>query len=319
MALLADIGGTHARFALKNEDGSINAPKKYSVADFDTAEQALTHYCHDTGIEPGGDLLLATAARPDEAGQWRFYNKNPWVIDKASLRQAGWFLGLIVNDFAASARGAVSLPDNLKHVLKPGSPRPEAPCAVIGPGTGLGLAYATPQGKQWRIQETFGGHMLATALTDEHYLFLGLVNSLKKNNTIIVPEDVASGRGVPSLYKAVCLYGGYEPLDKSVEELLEDPDDKNVKQALRLFHEFLGLFAHNAIVTGHAYGGLYLDGGLMQRLRERKLFDFKTFEKFMVLNPAPSVKRMLESVPVFAVTDPYVALRGLAEMQKEIN
>lgn len=318
MTVLADIGGTHARFALKNEDGTISTQKKYSATDFDTAEQALAHYCDDTGIEPGGgDLLIATAAQPDETGQWRFYNQNPWVIDEESLGQAGWSPVLIVNDFAASARGAISLPDDLKDVLKPGNPRPEATCAVIGPGTGLGLAYARSQGGQWHIQESFGGHMLAAAFTDEQRMFLGLIRRLKGNNTIIVPEDVASGRALPSLYRAVCLYSGREPLYETVEELLDHQDFKDVKQTLRLFHEFLGLFAHNVVVTGHAYGDLYLDGGLIQRLRERELFDFKTFEKFMILNPVPAVKHMLESVPVFAVTDPYVALRGLVEMQKD--
>jgi glucokinase len=319
MRLLADIGGTHVRFAFEDETGSIQTPLKFSVTDFDTPAQALTHYCEQAGIESGGPVLIATAARPDEKGKWQFYNQNRWVIDGKSLQEAGWSLELIVNDFAASARGAVSLPDDLKEVLKTGTPDPEGACAIIGPGTGLGLAYAMPQGNTWHIRESAGAHMLAAAATDEQYLFLGLVNSMKGDGTIIVPEDVASGRGLPMLYKAVCVYGGYEPKERSVEELLENAEDQNVKQTLRLFHEFLGLFAHNVIVTGHACGGLYLDGGMVQRLREQDLFDFDTFEKFMVLKPVPSVKRMLKAVPVYVVTDPYVSLRGLMEMTVKLR
>jgi glucokinase len=71
------------------------------------------------------------------------------------------------------------------------------------------------------------------------------------------------------------------------------------------------------VIAGHGFGGLYLDGGVMHRLHERGLFDFAAFEKFLVLPAAPVVRDALAAVPARLVTDPYVALKGLAALYGE--
>jgi len=311
VTVLADIGGTHARFAVL-EKGEIKNPKRLSVEDFPEIQLALQSY-HDKPCT----LMLATAAQPDDRNKWRITNNKKWVIDPALLNDRGWNVEILINDFAASARGALA--SNQLVVLREGRADDQSPRAIIGPGTGLGLAYMTPlPDKKYHIQETFGGHMAVTAQTEEQWAIVRLVQKLHGEDHAVIYEDVASGRALPVLYRAVCMCNGSEPaLLLDAKTILSCVDDVHIRQTLRLFHEFLGLFAHNAAVTNHAFGGLYIDGGMTHRLYEAGLFDFESFEKFMTLNVTPIVKEKLKSTPVLILNDPFAALRGLAEMAKD--
>jgi glucokinase len=167
------------------------------------------------------------------------------------------------------------------------------------------------------VQLTHGGHMLAPVLSDEHFLMAELVRRNKGDGHTVIPENFCSGRGLPLLYRAVCDAYGYDAVHTSPAHMLDHPHDPAVRETLRLFHEFFGLFAHLVVVTGNAYGGLYLDGGVLHHLRTRHLFDADTFLGFMTLNPVDSVKRSLDQCPVHLVLDPYIALRGLQVMMEQ--
>ena len=309
VAILVDIGGTHARFA-SLENGVIVNPQRLPVADFSSFEAALQSYRKDPC-----DLLIATAAHPDEKSIWRFVNNNKWIIDPEALRKTGWGIKTIINDFAGSAWGALA--DDRLVVLREGRADPKSPRAIIGPGTGLGLAYMIPlSGGTWHVQQTMGAHMAAAALTDEQRGIMNLMRGLYGGNHAVTYEDVASGRALPVLHRAVCAQNGSQPTFTDAKGLLLNAGDADVKQTLRLFHEFLGLFAHNIVVTGHAYGGLYVDGGITHRLDEAGLFDFPTFAKFMAPAVTSVVRERLETTPVYLINKPFAALRGLAEIAK---
>lgn len=315
-AIAADIGGTHARFARIAQDGAPADIRQCRAADFPGLEAALEDY----GAKPGV-LLLACAANRGADGKMRFHNSNPWTIDTAELERAGWTVAVNMGDFEASARGALALPADGLAELRRGAapPGPGSPRIVTGPGTGLGLAFLIPLGGgRWHVRKTHGGHMLAACLTAEQ---AGIADLIKKQRgaSLFVPEDAVSGRGFPGLHRAVCALHGYGqgPFPDSAEDILRDAAAPAARHALRLFHEFFGLFVHNAAVTGDAYGGLYLDGGMTRRLHEAGLFDFATFEKFMVLPVAEPVRRDLASAPVFLITDPFAALHGLAALYSE--
>lgn len=316
-AILTDIGGTHARFAVL-EGGSAAAPETLAAQDFPTLADALAVYCERRGVRSGGTLYPALAANPGPDGRYRFLNRNPWIVGREELGAAGWDVPFFANDFAASARGAVVLPPEGLLTLKPGAGGAKYPRAILGPGTGLGLAYMFPLPRGgWHVQGTSGGHMLAAAATDEQAEILRLVRTLRGGDVIPIPEDVASGRGLPVLYRAVCQRGGYEPRFDNAADIIKNADDPAAAETLRLFHEFLGLFAHHAAITGHAFGGLYLDGGIVQALHAAGLFDKAAFEKYLMLEVVPSVKERMKGMPVHLIRDPYVALRGLAEMAKD--
>ncbi len=310
----ADIGGTHARFAVL-ENGAARSIERTEVAASSGLTTALAEYYRRQGRKPGGRLALAVAARPGADGIWHFHNNNPWRIDPAALRQAGWDVEILMNDFEASAHGALTLDRDQLAVLRAGSGTSGCPRAILGPGTGLGLAFALPlPGGGWHVQQTVGGHMVAAALTEEQHTIMKLVQRLRGGAGAVVYEDMVSGRGLPVLYRAVCQYQGLEPRFADVAALFGGADDPAARITLRLFHEFLGLFAHNTAVTGHAFGGLYLDGGVIQNLQGAGLFDAAAFEAFFAPDVVPPVKDLLQATPVWLVRDAYVALRGLAAL-----
>lgn len=318
MRILCDIGGTHARLGLADEKGGPGAAEKFRAAEFPSFIGILEDY--RARHKPGpAELLIATAARDRGDGVHVFSHSNDWqAIDPAALAAAGFPVRCIVNDFYAAAWAITAFDPAMGDVLRQGAPGPGLPRVILGPGTGLGLAYALPlpQGA-WHVNMTFGGHMLAATLTDEQHLIRELVGRLRGDGHTVVPEHLVSGKSLPVLYRAVCMMEGTEAHDlRSAEDVLSHAEDASVRTALRLMHEFLGLFAHDAIISGHAFGGLYLDGGMIQRLRERGLFDIRTVLDFMTLNPAPVVKERLEHLPVTAITDPFVAMRGLLELDR---
>ncbi len=316
--LVCDIGGTHIRIAVV-EGQRLIAPEKFPVADFKTPEAALLHYLdqHNRPAMPC-QLALSCAANDDGTGVYRFTNNPDWTLTPSAMIAAGWVIDRVAHDFCASAWGTTALHADGVQLIRPGRQDPHLPRAILGPGTGLGLAYVfpLPQGGH-HVQMTHGGHMLSLVLTDEHFLIVELIRQIKADGFTIIPENLCSGRGLPLLYRAVCQAYGYDCDYETPQAMLDHPHDPAVRETLRLFHEFLGLFAHQVVLTGNAYGGLYLDGGVLHHLRDRNLFDKKTFLDFMTLNPVPVVRASLDHCPVYLVTDPFIALRGLLVMEKE--
>lgn len=309
--VLADIGGTHARFATL-ENGAPVRIEKFAVARFSNLQDALAAYTNDKGA-----AYIATAAWPWPDGTWRFAREGRWIIDPRALEGAGWKVAYIGNDFGAGARGALSLTPDLLHSVQPKGANDIAQDrhAVLGSGTGLGLAYV----HQGRIHETYGGQMEVPQRTDEQHTIINLVQRLKGNDRPVTAEDVVSGPGMLLLYNAAGLLHGRKPDDADFAAIMESAADPLCAHALRLYHEFLGMFAQQAVIYGHAYAGLYLDGGVLHSLIGKQLFDTGRFLRFFTGDPIPLIKGQLQAMPVNIITDPYVALRGLAEMANDAS
>lgn len=320
--ILADIGGTHARLSL---GGGFDADEPFSIktADHKSFDSVLEIFCEERGLAKGADIYLGTAARKHEDGKWRFTNGTGWIIDPDALAERGWRVRLILNDLAASMHGALAAEEDM-NLLAGERQNPELGRLICGVGTGLGLAYAQyietkPQeASGWHVQETFGGHMLAPVLSDEHMLIREICVRQKENRfQTVVAEDLVGGRGLPDLYNAVCLIHGYEPLDAPIDSLLLNArEDFMVNETLRFFHELLGLFLHQAVLYTHATGGITLTGGVIDLLHENALLDIKTVQRFLRLQPVPIVAERLSGLPIFYAGRENLALHGLAQLAK---
>lgn len=304
MKILVDIGGTYARFAVV--EGGIPARiKKYEAASFKTFEEALAQYLAESGVTGKVSLLIATAAHPDEQNVWRFVNRNQWEINVGRLGN----VEIILNDFEAATWGLVNLRE--QKILKVGRAQATAPRVLIGPGTGLGLGYLLPMGKDFHVQGTQGGHLATAAITEEQSRVLQAVDRVKGRTCLSVYEDVVSGPGLYNLYAGLCALSDEEQVAKDAGGMMALTKSLAVKDAIRLFHEFFGLFAATVTVGSGAYGGLYLMGGVLDKLIANNLFDFAHFGRFFAGNYVPSVKKSLDQTPVFYVTEPHLALHGL--------
>lgn len=303
MRILVDIGGTYVRFATE-ENGRPAQIQKYAAADFPTFDEALAAYLKESGGQ-NPSLCIATAAHKDEKKIWRFVNKNAWVMDEAKLGK----VEIILNDFEAAVWGLI---DQQGHkLLCKGSGKAGAPLCLIGPGTGLGLGYLVPLANGHHVQGTLGGHIAAAALNEEHTKVLRAVEKVKERAGICVYEDVVSGPGLLNLYRALCTLGEEKPAAEKPEEILSMSKSHAAKEALRLFHEFFGLFAATVTVAGNSFGGLYLTGGVLDHLVEKNRFDIAQFEKFFTSGFVPSVQEALAQTPIYHVSDPVLSLQGL--------
>lgn len=274
MALVADIGGTHARFGLALPAAGkpeLRSVKRYLTADFASLTEAATHYLQDVSAagEPvRGVFAVASAVTGDTVK----ITNNPWSF---SIRAVGRDLGFaaiqVINDFSALSH---SLPLLGAADLDPiGEARPgpmpvdgNATYAVVGPGTGLGVGgLAIRQGRAVVI-DSEGGHV--SFAPNDPYEFKVLEVLLQQFGRISA-ERVISGTGLLNLYRAICAIEGRPAGLSSPAEITAQAQaqpDSAGGRTLTLFCELLGSFAGDVALTLGAWDGVYLAGGVAQKV-----------------------------------------------------
>lgn len=287
MMIVSDIGGTYVRFA-QSIDGTPTHIKKYKADDYTNFTAALSQYCADCKLTNKGDILIATAGY-EEDGIWKITNNQDWEINPATIKEQGWGVPLILNDFEAGTYSLRALTDDTLKTFKAGKKNNNSLC-LIGAGTGLGLGY----NHGGHIQKTHGGHMPIASLNDDHGKAIKEVRTTL--DRAIIFEDIVSG---PGLQKLRAMY--------------------DAEKASNLFHEFLGIFAATALISGHAYGGLYLTGGVITNLIDDGAFDYERFNNALCFDAVPCVKEDLGNTPIHYITDPFPALKGLIHAKSLSN
>ena len=307
--LICDIGGTHIRFAASEEAGAMTQPEKLRVNRYTSLEDAIGRYVQTQS--------------PDAESITHFYlsytDLNTWEKDEARLRMVlPRALFQHANDFEANALGIASAsPDDFETLYAGGSEKVSgASRVVMGVGTGLGLAYILDRGGKTFIQKTHGGHMLPAAVKSEHRdIFSALV---RPDIPTPVYEDVLSGKGLFNLYRLVCHRNQLNSEYHDVSDLLiSGKEDPIMRQTLLLFHEIMGVFAHQAVAFGYGYGGIYLTGGIVDRLMAAGLFDIETFLSNFRQASIPVVMEHSIATPLYWVRDEFISLRGLLKQARE--
>ena len=306
LALVGDIGGTNARFALWR-DSRLESVQVLAAADFATPEQAVEHYLTSLGLAPGsvGAACLACAG-PVKGEQFTFTN-NHWRLSRHDFCGALQLDELqLINDFAAMALGMTRVSEAERRTIRPGVAEPDAPALVIGPGTGLGVAALMPLGGgSWRALPGEGGHVdLPVADAHEAALWQMLFAQLGH----VRAEDVLSGGGLLLLYRAVCALAGLTPRLASPAEVTAAAlaGDHVAVATLEQFCVWLGRVAGNNVLTLGARGGVYIVGGVVPRFAD--FFAASGFAHGFTSKGCMS--GYLADVPVWLVTADYPGLEG---------
>lgn len=266
--LIADIGGTNARFALVSA-GDVQDEKVLACASHPDIFSAIEHYLSSVGA-------IAGPRRPNEAafaiagpitGDIVRMTNHVWQFSAAHTRQRLGLRRLIVlNDFTALAMAVRHLP---AHELKPvgrGRAAPGQPIAVIGPGTGLGVSGLIPAGEHWIPLQGEGGHVTLSVMNERE---MAVFRQLHQRFSHVSAERVISGPGLVNLYDALCALEGVVP------DVLTPPDiTRRAKQAscricleaVNMFCALLGTMAGNLVLTLGALGGVYIGGGIAPSL-----------------------------------------------------
>lgn len=201
----ADIGGTHARFALASIEGGrvrrVDDPVTLKTAEHASFQTAWEEFGRRRGIDLPDELAIAFAG--PVGGEVLKLTNNPWVIRPALMSER---LGVerftIVNDFGAVAHAVAAIGDeHFRHICGPGRPLPgEGVITIVGPGTGLGVAILARKADGYDVIETEAGHVDFAPLDQlEDRILVELRRSFRR----VSVERIASGRGLWNVYEAL--------------------------------------------------------------------------------------------------------------------
>lgn len=303
--LLCDIGGTHIRFAVSQPGSFMCQPEKLRVDRHHSLEDAIQRYLLSQSIAADDVDYLYLA----------FSDRNDWVREVAVLQTGLPRAGLRkIKDFEASAMGCLCAEEgDFERLYGDRAGHTEhASRVVLGVGTGLGVAYITGKPEHEVVQRTHGGHMLPALPLPEHRDIFDALALERKDGFIPIYEDVLSGKGMFRLYRYLCQRSHLNPQYHDESDLLiSGRDDPLVQMTLKFFHEILGVFTHQAVAFMYSYNGVYLTGGVIDRLKLAGLFDTETFLRSFHQANIPVVRSDVMATPVYWIRDEFVSLRGL--------
>ena len=305
--LVADIGGTNARFALATPDGHIESERTLSGADYPDLVQAATAYLRNMpGPRP---RRAAVAVATPITGDWIQFTNSPWSFSIEAARQAlGLERLLILNDFTALALALPLLGADERRTVGGGTAVAETPIGLIGPGTGLGVSGLVWSGSRWIPLEAEGGHATFSAC-DEREWAVGRV--IQQRFGHVSPERLLSGPGLVNLYHALARIEGWPAENLRAAEITQRATAGSCwhcVEVVEMFCGMLGTAAGNLAMTLGARGGIYIGGGIVPRLGE--FFTRSAFRTRFELKGRFS--GYLAAIPTWVITAANPALRGAA-------
>ena len=314
-ALLADIGGTNARFALLTPDGR-GPLVRLKVAEYETSYDALASALETLAMPvqtPPAAAVLAFAG-PVSAEHAQMTNSG-WEARSDELRRRFGFRSVrLMNDYAALALGLDRLTEEDRIAIGPSLPAPGGALAVIGPGSGLGVAAFMPAAPQPRVLVGEGGHSTMAATNDVEADVLAF---LRTRHGHVSAERLLSGPGLANIHQALSTLEGVAVEAMTPAEItdrgLED-SDALCRRTLEVFCAFLGSFAGSMALCYGAQGGVYLGGGILPRFPEfLAASDFrKRFEDKGRLRP------YLAEIPTWLIRQPDAAFAGLSVAAQQL-
>lgn len=306
-AVVADIGGTTARFAFYDGHG-LGAVTSLSVADHADFESALAAFLAAVPRPPARAAFAV--AGPVEGARARLTN-GPWRFDATALKARFGFAAVtLVNDFAAAA---LSLPRLTAGDLRPiggGRAVAGAPRAVLGPGTGLGVATLVEHDGAPIAVAAEGGHVTMAAATRRED---AVIETLRGRLGHVSAERVVSGDGLVNLAGAIAALDGAAPAAETPEAVMAAGlagTSPACVEALAMFCAMLGTIAGNLALTVGARGGVYIGGGIVPRM-----IDYLAASGFRHrFEDKGRFRSYLAAIPTAVVVRPDFALLGLASL-----
>jgi glucokinase len=306
-AIVADIGGTNARFAVASLDTlQLSEVRQILCADHPTVASAAAAYI--AGLkEPPRHGAFAVAA-PVTGDNISFTN-SAWTFGREQLRGSTGLEQLhVFNDFEALALSLPHLaPEDLIQIGG-GAPDPRGTKVVLGPGTGIGVAGLVWSPGGWVAVPSQGGHISLAANDQREF---DLASRLRAGRDRVSVERALSGPGLAELYGAIAASHGLgtEPVAASeVVTRARGGVDDAATEALDTFIKWFGAFAGDAALFFGAHGGVYLGGGIAPKMLE-EIMDPGFRQAFEAKGRMQS---FLAPIPVYVIRAEFATLTGAA-------
>lgn len=310
--IVADVGGTNARFALvtekKGDQFTIENIQILKGADFNSFQEAFSHYYTNlSGMNIRAACIAIAAPMSDDVIKM---TNLPWSFSQSAMcKEFDLKAFKAINDYTALAVATSRLPvEGLANVVE-GKRDLCANKAILGPGTGLGVAgLAYIDDEQWLPISSEGGHV---NIPPVNALECEIIKAALPEHSYVSAETFLSGQGLVNLYKALALVEDfsagvlmpYEITDRAIT--MKDP---NCVKTLDLFCGFLGSVSANLALTYGAHGGVYITGGIVPRFVDylRQSPFYERFKQKGVMSP------YMSDIPVDVVTFEQPAFLGAA-------
>lgn len=308
LGLIADIGATNARFALTDRKGFYHE-QTLSCTDYPDIQEAVRAYLVQAAPSQNPDKASFAIAGPVHGDTFAMTNHG-WAFSVEQVRKE---LGLeslhLMNDFKAVALAVPYIEADYLQKIGGGEPITGSPKAIIGPGTGLGVAGIVPDawGRYVAIPGE-GGHVTMPARTQRQF---DIFCALRQKYRHVSAERVCSGKGLVNLYNAIKALDAHDKLpERTPEEISEAALSKTCtvcQEALDLMMINLGTTAGNLALTYGALGGVYIAGGIPAKLGG--YFQQSQFYKEFISKGR--FEDYLKPIPVYLIFHPHIAFVGL--------
>lgn len=264
-ALVADIGGTNARFAVADLDFlQLSSSASFRCAEFPSLQAVAAAYLDGVAERP---IAAAFAVAAPVLGQRVEFTNSSWSFGVEELRTS---LGvdnlLVLNDFEALGYALPHLEPFDLHHIGGDTPAERATKVVLGPGTGLGVASLAWSSTGWLAIASEGGHV-SFAVEDAREF--AMLERLLIGRERLSVERVLSGPGLADIYRVLAQLQGWSVPPLQAAEVVKRAlagEDPIAQETLERFATWLGRFAGDAALFFAARGGVYLGGGIAPRI-----------------------------------------------------
>lgn len=326
--LVADIGGTYARFALYNpaldtsathSDILLEHIKHLECADYPQIEDAIAAYMAHYPQHQLKGACLAIAA-PINNKIIKLTN-NPWSFDIQTLEKHLKIPVYLVNDFAVIAYALPYIKEanrivwpNKKHIVLDRSVNGHY--AVVGPGTGFGVASLVIHAGKMIPIATEGGHVSFSPIGD---IQIEILKYLKRSYQRVSNERLLSGKGLVNIYQALNAVHDTESMTeinpKTITSNAVNKQDVLCKQTMDIFCEILGAVAGDIALTSGTVDGVFIAGGILPDYAE--FFINSNFRK--CFEDKGRYHNYMSRIKTELITHPYIGLVGAAISSGDID
>jgi glucokinase len=317
--IVADVGGTHARFAIatytEEQAIGLHAFAKFLCSDFASLSEVLRTYCVEHFMAQNLDVVMAIAA-PIVDGEVVAQANMPWRVQHAVLQHDFPQQQIhLLNDFVALAHAVPTIKNADANLLC--GPDFElgisvkGPVLVIGPGTGLGAAIWLP-GAPSTVLASEAGHAALAACSD---IEIAILQCLKKRWQHVDVERILSGPGLMNCYQALCEIDMKQSLYATPAEIAQaamQAQDALAVQSLSVFCGWLGSIAADLSIIVGAQRVILAGGIPSQILPFLQASEFAArFKDKGVMSP------VMEKISVQVIEHGQLALLGAAQWYLE--
>lgn len=300
-SLLADIGGTHARFAVTQDCRDLQRISVYQCSDYSCLSAAISAYLQDSKLSEtplaGACLAIAGTVKNDRIDM----ANSHWKTTLHALQEALGVTPTIINDFTAQAMCIDALAAEELEWLDKRRPQQAGTRLIIGPGTGLGVAAMQADGT---VLASEGGHA-RFAPGSPHQL--DLLNMLWQRFPNISNEQLLSGQGLENIFWANSRLQG-QNMHLSAAEISASAatNEAIARQSIEDLLDILAATAGDLAMTFWAEGGVYLTGGVLE-----KLASYIEPERFRrAFSGTGPLADFCADLPIAILRSPHPGLRG---------